>query len=123
MRADILGVERRRRWSPEDKARLVAETLAPGACVSEIARRNDLTPSLLFTWRRRARVRPSEASPVFFPVQVTAGPVAAAPPPARRRRKAAGAIEIDIGAGQRLTVGADVDAAALACVLDVLERR
>lgn len=124
MRADILGLERRRRWSLDDKARLVAETLAPGACVSEIARRNDLAPSLLFSWRRLARMRASEPPPVFLPVQVTTEPAEAKPPPvARRRRKVAGSIEIDLGSGRRLTVGADVDAAALARVLDVLERR
>ncbi|MBV9559370.1 MAG: transposase [Bradyrhizobium sp.] len=123
MRADILGVERRRRWSSDDKARLVAETLEPAACVSEIARRNDLAPSLLFTWRRQARARTVAPASVFLPVQVTPGPPAAGPPPAKRRRKAAGSIEIDIGSGRRLRVGSDVDAAALARVLDVLERR
>ena len=123
MRAEVLRAERRRRWSLDDKAQLVAETLEPGACVSEIARRNDLVPSLLFTWRRQARVRTVTPAPVFLPVQVAPVPPAAEPPPARRRRKAAGSIEIDIGSGRRLTVGADVDAAALARVLDVLERR
>ncbi|ETR79363.1 hypothetical protein X566_00165 [Afipia sp. P52-10] len=108
----------------DEKARLVAETLAPGASVSEVARRHDLAPSLLFAWRRLARVRASEPHPVFLPVQVTAEPAAAKPSPARRRRrKATGSIEIDLGSGRRLTVGADVDAAALARVLDVLERR
>ena len=124
MRADILGLERRRRWSLDDKARLVAETLAPGACVSEVARRHDLAPSLLFAWRRLARVRASEPHPIFLPVQVTPEPAMAKPPPTpRRRRKKTGSIEIDLGSGRRLTVGADVDAAALARVLDVLERR
>ena len=125
MRADVLGVERRRRWPLDEKARLVAETLAPGARVSEVARRNDVAPSLLFTWRRQARVQAPPPEPVFLPVQVTAEP-----PPAslsrgsaKRRRKAAGTIAIDLGSGRRLTVDADVDAAALARVLDVLERR
>ena len=125
MRAEVLGVERRRRWSRDAKARLVAETLTPGACVSEIARRNGIVPSLLFTWRRRTRVRLPQAEPVFLPVQV-AETVAAAPAPMpvkRRRRKAASTIEIDLGSGRSLKVGADVDAAALARVLDVLERR
>ena len=125
MRAEVLGVERRRRWSRDAKARLVAETLTPGACVSEIARRNGIVPSLLFTWRRRTRVRLPQAEPIFLPVQVAETPASApAPVPVkRRRRKAASTIEIDLGSGRSLKVGADVDAAALARVLDVLERR
>lgn len=124
MRAAVLGVERRRVWSLDDKARLVAETLASGACVSEIARRNDLAPSLLFTWRRQARVRAVGPEPVFLPVQVAAEPAKRmAASGKKRRRKAAGSIRIELGSGRRLTVGADVDAAALARVLDVLERR
>ena len=71
MRAEVRGIERRRRWLPDAKAQLVSETLAPGACVSEVARRNGIVPSLLFTWRRRARVRAPKAEPVFLPVQVT----------------------------------------------------
>jgi transposase len=125
MRVEVLGAERRRRWSSDEKARLVAETLAPGARVSEVARRNEVAPSLLFTWRRQARVRRPTPEPVFLPVRVTAEPRPASPSArsSKRQRKAAGTIAIDLGSGRRLTVGADVDAAALARVLDVLERR
>lgn len=122
MRAEILGAERRRVWSPDDKARLVAETLVPGACVSEIARRNDVAPSLLFTWRRQTRMQAAEPGLMFLPVHVTE-PIASVPPVAKRRRKEAGSIRIELGSGRRLTVDADVDAATLARVLDVLERR
>ena len=51
----ITGVIGRRRWSADDRARIVEETLAPGAVVSEVARRHGLTPQQLFTWRREAR--------------------------------------------------------------------
>ena len=51
----ITGVERRRRWSIDEKARVLDETIQPGAVISEIARRNGLTPQQLFTWRRQAR--------------------------------------------------------------------
>jgi transposase len=124
MRTDILGVERRRRWTRDEKARLVAETLAPDACVSSIARRHDVAPSLLFTWRRQTRV--SKPEPLFLPVQVAAEEVPAPTAKRSRRRRSkmpSSRIEIDLGSGRRLTVGADVDAAALARVLDVLERR
>lgn len=58
-----------------------------------------------------------------FQVTEAPGPVALPGSVKRRSRKAAGTIEIDLGSGRRVKVGADVDAAALARVLDVLERR
>ena len=50
----ITGVERRRHWSDDEKARVLEETMQPGAVISEVARRNGLTPQQLFTWRRQA---------------------------------------------------------------------
>ena len=72
MRVEVLGgVERRRRWSHDDKMRIVEETLAPGAKVTEVARRNGVAASVVFTWRRQARtVR--QVGPRFAPVQVAA---------------------------------------------------
>src|SRR6476646_2826469 len=130
MRADVLGVERRRRWSNDEKARIVEETLAPGAKVTDIARRNDVAASVLFTWRRKARVPVTALAP-FVPVNLLEEPVAPGPTvrhalrQARGRagKKTRGLIEIDLGGGRRLKVDADVDADALARVLDVLDRR
>jgi transposase-like protein len=51
----ITGVGRRRRWTPETKARIVQESRQPGAVVSEVARRHGLSPQQLFGWRREAR--------------------------------------------------------------------
>jgi transposase len=51
----ITGTGRRRRFPDDFKARIVEETLAPGAIVSDVARRHGLTPQQLFTWRRQAR--------------------------------------------------------------------
>src|SRR5258708_4685743 len=72
MRVEVLGgVEPRRRWSHDVKMRIVEETLAPGAKVTEVARRNGIAASVVFTWRRQARtVR--QVGPRFAPVQVTA---------------------------------------------------
>jgi transposase len=50
----ITGAARRRRWSSDEKARIVVESLRPGANISEVARRNGLSPQQLFAWRRRA---------------------------------------------------------------------
>jgi transposase len=50
----ITGTARRRQWSSDEKARIVVESLRPGANVSEVARRNGLSPQQLFGWRRKA---------------------------------------------------------------------
>src|SRR5690242_19833140 len=51
----IGGRERRRRWSMEEKLRIVRETQAPGECVRAVAARHDVYPSLLHNWRRQVR--------------------------------------------------------------------
>ncbi|MGI3904152.1 MAG: transposase [Janthinobacterium lividum] len=56
MRVEVLsGVERRRRWSDDEKARIIEETLVPGARVAEVARRQAVSASLVFGWRRLPR--------------------------------------------------------------------
>jgi transposase len=127
MRVEVLGgVERRRRWSRDDKMRIIEETLAPGAVVTEIARRHGIATSLVFTWRRRARLTTvAAAGPRLVPVQVAAvesvqSIQAPATIPARKRR---GVIEIELGDGKRVSVDENVDADALGRVLDVLSRR
>jgi transposase len=51
----LTGPARRRRWSVSEKARIVAETLIAGASVSQVARRWQVCPQQVFTWRREAR--------------------------------------------------------------------
>jgi len=48
----ITGVARRRYWPVHEKLRIIEESLAPGASVSRVARRNGVAPNLLFRWRR-----------------------------------------------------------------------
>ena|SRR5260221_8481432 len=127
MRVEVLGgVERRRRWSRDDKMRIIEETLAPGAVVTEIARRHGIATSLVFTWRRRARLATvASAGPRLVAVQVAAAESvqsiqAPAAIPARKRR---GVIEIELGDGKRVSVDENVDPDALGRVLDVLSRR
>jgi transposase len=70
------GVGRRRRWTEEQKGRIVAESYLAGAVVSEVARRYEISPQHLFAWRKAARTGlvapPSEEGPMFVPV-VTPG--------------------------------------------------
>ena len=132
MRVEVLsGVERRRRWSHDDKMRIVEETLVPGVKVTEVARRNGIAASVVFTWRRQARTI-EKVGPCFAPVQIAAAETSGenAKPLSdddRRLRPVpvarVGLIEIDLGNRRRIRVDAQVDPDALARVLDVLERR
>ena len=107
----INGALGRRRWDGEAKARIVAESLAPGVVISEVARRHDLRPQQLFAWRRQARqgrfALPAEEL-TFVPV------VAAAEAPASARP--AGLIEIALGT-MIVRVPPEVDGRLLAKVL------
>ena len=55
MDGDVLGLERRRRWSGERKREIVLASFAPGVLVKDVCRRHDVSTSLVFAWRRQAR--------------------------------------------------------------------
>ncbi|HEY5226840.1 MAG TPA: transposase [Methylovirgula sp.] len=128
MRTEVLsGVERRRRWSIDEKARIIGETLVPGTKVSTVARRYGISASLLFYWRRQARTD-VKAPPRMVPVLIAAAGTNEAvlascerPEPAPACR--IGMMEIELGRDRRIRVDAQVDADALARIIDVLERR
>ena len=91
----ITGAGGRRRWSDEEKARAIEESLAPDAVVSQVARRHGATPQQLFTWRREARQKAAESSPPFVPAIVEGGVAAERSPKAET--PAAPVMEIEIG--------------------------
>jgi transposase len=105
---------RRRTWSDDDKARIVAETAQPGAVVTEVARRWQVTPQQVFDWRRQARkalaAATAPAEPAFVPI------VAEAPAPATTPARTTPTIEIKL-AGAVMRVGAGTDADLLTTVL------
>jgi transposase len=118
----ITGRERRRRWSPADKLRIVAESHEPGALIRAVAARHGVCESLVFTWRRQVRdgVLVAPEMPAFMPVQMleTPRPTAATQSspssyPAPSARISSGLIEIELGNGQQVRVGNDVNLAAL----------
>ena len=108
-RVDIrLDVGRRRRWSVAEKGRIVAESFAPGAVASEVARRQEITSQHLFAWRKAARqgrlVLPEDATPLFVPV--VAAPASAA---AAAKSNGTGSIAIEIaGVVVRAEPGVDL---------------
>jgi transposase len=128
----ITGIERRRRWRPEDKVRILAETEEPGASVAEVARRHEISRSLIWNWRsqaRRGRLCRTAVS-AFLPVRVVNAPVMNAPvmnaPVTSTARPASappaneGWIEISLPDGSSVRVGNDVSLAALRRVMSVL---
>ena len=70
----ITGTGGRRRWSADEKARILEEAMAPGAVVSEVARRNGMSPQHLFTWRRQAKREAGDPPLAFTPVVVAPEP-------------------------------------------------
>src|SRR3546814_20625074 len=61
----LTGPERRRRWRPEDKLRILAEAFSPGGCVGAVARRHDVSRGLIYTWRRQLRRELPQPAPAF----------------------------------------------------------
>jgi transposase len=112
----VTGRRRRQNWPGTEKARIVTESLEPGANISEVARRNGVSRGVLTVWRRLARealIVPEETA-LFMPVEVTNGD--ALPRESRvvaTKRKAPAAsrtIEVTIAdATMRVPAGADAD--------------
>jgi transposase len=131
----ITGVERRRKWSAREKAEIVAESLAEGAVVSEVARRHGLSPQQLFGWRARLRdavkgsAPSSDATPAFVPAIVENEPPLPAAPALPAAVVAMGApgldpAPIEISLGRVIVrVRADADPRALTAVLKALRVR
>jgi transposase len=130
----VARVERRRRWTIEEKAALLAEVEAEGGKVKRVARRHRISESLLYNWRSAwkaaaaAAIGPSNAV-TFVPLGVLGDmggevsatqPLAELPPP-RRREDRAGAIEIALPNGARLSVDAFVNEKALSRVLRAMK--
>ena len=132
MDGKVLGVERRRRWSKDEKARIVEETLMPGAVACEVARGHGVAQSLLFTWRRQARAAEpgGRDGSILLPVEIGAAATPCGSEAARQSRAAAssrrtksGVIEIELGSRSRVRVDSEVDAEALRRVLNVRSER
>lgn len=123
---EVVTRAERRRWSGEEKLRIVRETLEAGSSVSLVARRHGLAPNLLYTWRRRAL---AGAMAGFMPVEVadrtlpapptssgpTTGALLWAPDDTRR-----GVIEVVLASGCRVRVGTGADIGTLRLVFEVL---
>ena len=109
----LAGPERRRRWSIEQKQAIVAAAFKPGAVVRDVARQADVTPSLIYRWRRDLRAAANGFAQVLV---APAGDGLAAPPPMP-------AIEIELAGNARVRIPASVSPALAAAVVEALARR
>ncbi len=124
------GAGRRRTWSDEDKARVVAEIESSGELVSGVARRHGLSPQQLFSWRRQIReaqaVNSKDNEVRFVPAVVAAAPAGASGHLQRKVRRQhrdeplVGTIEVTIG-GVMVRIGAGAPADTIAAVLRALK--
>ena len=114
------GAGRRRAWSVEQKARIIAETYESGESVSAVARRHALTPQQLFGWRRAAQRRAEdgagESGSAFVPVIVDAALRSPGVPIASVQPGGSPVIEIVLGAAT-VRIPPGIDAATLQTVL------
>ena len=119
--------ERRRRWSDEDRARILTEAMAPGAIASHVARRFGVSSGQFYTWRKAMLSRASAcgckselAKADFAEVRLSAPDPKPAP---ALPISPTGVMEIALPGGALIRVDAAVDGAALGRVLAVLARR
>jgi transposase len=129
----ITGQRRRRRWTAQEKARIVAESFEEGANISEVARRHGVVRGLLTVWRHKLASAAGVKAPGFVPVRIasegspaTAGePGPLVPAPTRLMEMASrpgqprGVIEIEVS-GARIRVEPGVDTTTLTTVLSAL---
>ena len=123
------GAGRRRTWSDEDKAWVVAEIEASGDTVSGVARRHGLSPQQLFGWRRQVKEAqtavPRDDEPQFVPAVIDAAPSDTAErlqrkTPRRQRDDPLGTIEVVID-GITVRIGPGAPADTIAAVLRALK--
>jgi transposase len=119
----LTNPERRRRWTSAEKLRIVSESLALGARVSEVARRHDVHPNLLHLWRRQARAgvlsRADECR--FAPVAIASVDGAVVPP--RTAMGVGPVIEVVLRNGRVLRLPEGVAPTRAVVLADALEGR
>ena len=118
--------DRRRRWSTAEKSRIVAETLKPGARVTDVAARHNVSACLIYEWRRQmGNGRPGLTTRAdFVPVRVRpSGDEATSPFPPRQgaaMRPGTAPIEVTMPDGSRIGIKRDASPAILRAVIAAL---
>jgi transposase len=125
-RLEVVETGRRRRWSEEEKARIVLESMSEPRLVAATARRYGLSRSLLVTWRRAFAANRTKSEAGLVRVVVAEdGPAASAADSSRSAtaHSTERRIEIELTGGRRVIVDASVDVEALRRIIEALDPR
>ncbi len=127
VRGEVLsGPERRRRWSLEEKLRILAQSVAPGSSATLVCRLHGISSGQLYTWRRQFRTgeltgfAPVRLAPPVEQLALAAAPVGPMPTPPEPDRRVDGMIEVELPTGVKLRLTGAVDEMALRRVLSAL---
>jgi transposase len=107
-------VSTRRIWSQSEKLLIVSEAVAPGASICAVARRHNLSSSLLYRWIKSFKADEPVQKPAFVPI-------ALAPPAEPSSARTNGMIEVVLANGRILRIGSDIDMAVLKRIAAALE--
>jgi transposase len=116
----ITGRERRRRWSEEQKQAIVAASFAPGAIVSEVARRADISSGQIYRWRQELRASPV---PRFTPVLIAAAESPAANTRDDSTSRAEPTIEVEFTGKVRVRIPGSAPVGLAAAIVRALSHR
>jgi transposase len=108
----LTGPERRRRWSEDERRRILTAAFAPGAVVADISRQVEVSTSLIYKWREQAMA--GEPAATFAPALVAAEPLSSASIPETA------AIIVELANGIRLKLGAQCPVALATAALQAL---
>ena len=107
----LTGPERRRRWSDDERRRILTAAFSPGAVVATVSRQFEVSTSLIYKWRQQAIA--AEPAAAFVPAVMLAEPVATAPLDTT-------AIIVELANGVRLKIGSHASAALVTASLRAL---
>lgn len=122
MRGEILGLERRRRWSDDEKLAIVLSVGVDGASVTQVAQRHEVTRQQVYAWRyelKKKGMLPPDAATLFLPVDIP--PLSTASGDMCPSDSAPTRIEVVLRNGRSLRVDTHVDATALTRLIRAVE--
>lgn len=120
MRGEVLGVERRRRWSEDEKLEILSEVGVGGSSVTQVAQRHEITRSQIYGWRRDLKKKglwSPHRGAVFLPVDFGACPEPASTP----APSPPVSVELRLGNGRCLRFDSGMDGEALTRLIRAVE--